>query len=207
MAHLPAAGKDQGLPELPGNAPQRVANEGVHRNERGAFTGALQRKPGKLEVAAGGTLFLDEVATLKLEFQAKLLRVLQERRFERVGGTRSIPVDVRIIAASNTDLRRAVLAGAFREDLYYWLNVIPIEVPPLRRHREDVPALARHFIRKYGGPGAGDRPRCPGGAPGLPLARQRPGAGERDPAVLRPHPGAGHPPPGSPDGPDDEGSG
>jgi DNA-binding NtrC family response regulator len=118
-------------------------------HEKGAFTGAHQRKLGRFELAHGGTLFLDEIGTLKPEVQIKLLRVLQEREFERVGGTRAIRVDVRIIVATNVDLRHAVTAGTFREDLYYRLNVMPIAVPPLREHREDIPLLAAHFIRRY----------------------------------------------------------
>ncbi len=118
-------------------------------HERGAFTGAYQRKPGKFELAQGGTLFLDEIATLRAALQASLLRVLQEREIERVGGTRSIKVDVRIIAATNADLRRAVAAGTFREDLYYRLNVVPIVAPPLRDRPGDVPLLVQHFVRRY----------------------------------------------------------
>jgi DNA-binding NtrC family response regulator len=118
-------------------------------HERGAFTGAFQKKLGKFELAQGGTLFLDEIATLKPEIQAKLLRVLQEREVERVGGTRRIPVDVRIIAATNVDLKRAVADRGFREDLYYRLNVVPIAVPPLRSRREDIALLVEHLVRKY----------------------------------------------------------
>jgi len=118
-------------------------------HERGAFTGAFQKKLGKFELAQGGTLFLDEIATLKGEIQAKLLRVLQEREVERVGGTRRIPVDVRIIAATNADLKAAVTSRGFREDLYYRVNVVPIAVPPLRNRREDIRLLVEHFIRKY----------------------------------------------------------
>ena len=118
-------------------------------HEKGAFTGAYQKKLGKFEMAQGGTLFLDEIATLKPELQAKLLRVLQEREIERVGGTQSIKIDVRVIAATNVDLKQAVAQGRFREDLYYRLNVVPIAVPPLRERREDIPALVDHFIRRY----------------------------------------------------------
>jgi DNA-binding NtrC family response regulator len=117
-------------------------------HERGAFTGAHQRKLGKFELAQGGTLFLDEIGTLRAEVQAKLLRVLQEREIERVGGTRSIKIDVRIIAATNTNLKDAVSRGTFREDLYYRLNVVPIVVPPLRERAQDVPLLAEHFLRR-----------------------------------------------------------
>jgi two-component system response regulator AtoC len=117
-------------------------------HERGAFTGAHQRKLGKFELAQGGTLFLDEIGTLRAELQAKLLRVLQEREIERVGGTRSIKIDVRVIAATNTNLKEAVNRGTFREDLYYRLNVVPILVPPLRERAQDVPLLAEHFLRR-----------------------------------------------------------
>jgi Nif-specific regulatory protein len=118
-------------------------------HERGAFTGALAQKKGKLEVADGGTLFLDEVGEMSPLLQAKLLRVLQEREFERVGGTRTIRADVRVVAATNRDLEEAVRTGGFRQDLYYRLNVVSFEMPPLRERREDVPLLASYFISKY----------------------------------------------------------
>ena len=117
-------------------------------HERGAFTGAVVQKQGKLEVADGGTLFLDEVGELASPLQAKLLRVLQEQEFERVGGTRSIRVDVRVIAATNRDLKEMVRSGGFREDLYYRINVVTLAMPPLRERREDVPLLARYFASK-----------------------------------------------------------
>jgi len=117
-------------------------------HERGAFTGAHQRKLGKFELAQGGTLFLDEIGTLRPELQAKLLRVLQEREIERVGGTRPVKIDVRFIAATNTNLKAAVVSGAFREDLYYRLNVVPVVVPPLRERIQDVPLLVEHFTRR-----------------------------------------------------------
>ncbi len=118
-------------------------------HEKGAFTGAHQRKLGRFELAQGGTLFLDEISSIKPELQAKLLRVLQEREIERVGGTRPIPIDVRFIAATNVDLRQAVAEGKFREDLYYRLSVMPVTVPPLRRRREDIPLLVAHFVRRF----------------------------------------------------------
>ncbi len=117
--------------------------------ERGAFTGATGAKPGRFELAHGGTLFLDEVGELPLDLQVKLLRVLQDGRFERVGGVRTITADVRVLAATNRDLLREVKRGAFREDLYYRLNVIPIRLPPLRERVEDIPLLAEHFLRKF----------------------------------------------------------
>ena len=117
-------------------------------HEKGAFTGAVARKLGKFELAHRGTLFLDEIATLRVDLQAKILRVLQEREVERVGGSRRIPVDVRVIAATNADVRRAIQAGSLREDLYYRLNVVQITVPPLRDRREDIPLLVEHFVRR-----------------------------------------------------------
>jgi DNA-binding NtrC family response regulator len=117
--------------------------------ERGAFTGANQLKRGKIELANGGTVFLDEVGDISEELQAKLLRFLQEREFERVGGTQLIRVDVRIIAATNRNLEAAVKEGRFREDLYYRLNVVPIVLPPLRGRKEDVPALAQFFLQRF----------------------------------------------------------
>lgn len=118
-------------------------------HERGAFTNAISQKPGRFELASGGTLFLDEIADIPLSTQVKLLRVLQEREFERVGGTKTIRVDVRLITATNRDLPSRIREGEFREDLYYRLNVVPIEIPPLRERREDIPILVAHFLRKY----------------------------------------------------------
>jgi len=118
-------------------------------HEKGAFTGAHQLKKGKMELAHGGTVFLDEVGDVSAELQTKLLRFLQEREFERVGGTQPIPVDVRVIAATNRDLSSAVEEGRFRADLYYRLNVIPIALPPLRERREDIPVLAKYFLRRF----------------------------------------------------------
>ncbi len=117
--------------------------------ERGAFTGALASKPGKFELADKGTLFLDEIGDVPAPIQVKLLRVLQEREFERLGGTKTLKVDVRLIAATNRDLRAALEEGTFREDLYYRLNVVPIDIPPLREHREDIPDLANHFLVRF----------------------------------------------------------
>jgi DNA-binding NtrC family response regulator len=118
-------------------------------HEKGAFTGAHQRKPGKLELADGGTVFLDEVGELPPALQAKLLRVLQDHAFERVGGTRTLQVDIRVLAATNRDLPRAVAAGVFREDLFFRLQVIPLTLPPLRERREDIPRLAQGFVHKH----------------------------------------------------------
>ncbi len=118
-------------------------------HEKGAFTGAHARKSGRFELADGGTIFLDEVGELPLDLQVKLLRVLQDGTFERVGGTRTLSADVRVIAATNRDLEAAVREGRFRSDLFYRLNVFPIRVPALRERREDVPVLVRHFVMKY----------------------------------------------------------
>ncbi|MFQ5830476.1 MAG: sigma-54-dependent transcriptional regulator [Candidatus Methylomirabilia bacterium] len=129
--------------------PELLLESELFGHEKGAFTGAHAKKPGKFELAHGGTLFLDEVGSLRLDLQAKLLRVLQEREVERLGGTRSVKIDVRIIAATNTNLKQAVKDRIFREDLYYRLNVVPLTVPPLRARREDIPWLVDHFIKKY----------------------------------------------------------
>jgi two-component system response regulator AtoC len=118
-------------------------------HEKGAFTGAHARRLGRFELAHGGTLFLDEVGSLRVDLQAKLLRALQEREVERLGGTKTIPVDVRVIAATNVDLRSLVRARGFREDLYYRLNVATLSIPPLRERKDDIAILVEHFIRKY----------------------------------------------------------
>jgi formate hydrogenlyase transcriptional activator len=125
-----------------------IASE-LFGHEKGAFTGALQRHQGRFELADSGTIFLDEIGELPAETQVALLRVLQERQFERVGGSRVIPTDVRIIAATNRDLSTAITAGAFRADLFYRLNVFPIDVPPLRNRKEDIPMLVEYFVKRY----------------------------------------------------------
>src|SRR5690606_34159006 len=117
--------------------------------ERGAFTGAVGAKPGRFELASGGTLFLDEIGSIPVEMQVKLLRALQESEFERVGGVKTLRVDVRLVAATNTDLKRQIAEGTFREDLYYRLNVVPIRLPALRERADDIPVLMEHFIRKF----------------------------------------------------------
>src|SRR6059058_5966235 len=116
---------------------------------KGAFTGAVDNKTGRFEAAHGGTIFLDEISSMSAKLQVKLLRVLQEREFERVGESRTIRVDTRVIAATNQFLEDEIDAGRFRDDLYYRLNVVPIYLPPLRERREDIPPLARHFLERY----------------------------------------------------------
>ena len=127
--------------------PETLIETELFGHERGAFTGAVAQRRGKFDLADGGTLFLDEIADMSVATQAKVLRVLQEQQFTRVGGSKLIKVNVRVIAASNKDLRQEIEKGTFREDLFYRLNVLPIEVPPLRNRRQDVPALVRHFLR------------------------------------------------------------
>jgi len=118
-------------------------------HERGAFTGAIKDRPGRFELADGGTIFLDDIDDVPLSMQVKLLRVLQNRTIERLGGTRTVPVNVRIIAGSKRDLKHMVAEGKFREDLYYRLNVLPVALPPLRERREDIPVLMEHFLERY----------------------------------------------------------
>jgi two-component system, NtrC family, response regulator AtoC len=129
--------------------PENLLESELFGYEKGAFTGATTTKPGKFELADKGTIFLDEIGDMAGSLQVKLLRVLQEREFERLGGTRTIKVDVRVVAATNQDLRAALEQGTFREDLYYRLNVVPISIPPLRGHKEDIPYLVDHFIGRF----------------------------------------------------------
>jgi formate hydrogenlyase transcriptional activator len=126
--------------------PSGLLESDVFGHEKGAFTGALMQKKGRLELADGGTLFLDEIGDISLELQPKLLRAVQEQEFERLGSTRTIQVDVRMIAATHQSLREMVRKGSFREDLFYRLNVFPIEIPPLRDRREDIPLLVNYFV-------------------------------------------------------------
>jgi DNA-binding NtrC family response regulator len=131
--------------------PENLLESELFGYEKGAFTGATASKPGKFELADKGTLFLDEIGDVPLAIQVKLLRVLQEREFERLGGTRTVKVDVRLIAATNRDLREALEQGTFREDLYYRLNVVPIDIAPLRQRKEDIPDLVNLFISRFAG--------------------------------------------------------
>jgi two-component system nitrogen regulation response regulator NtrX len=126
--------------------PEELIESELFGHEKGAFTGALSRRRGRFELADGGTLFLDEIGDMSLKTQAKVLRALEEQAFERIGGKDTVKVDVRVIAASNRDVEALIREGRFREDLYYRLNVLPIEVPPLRERRDDIPALVDHFI-------------------------------------------------------------
>jgi DNA-binding NtrC family response regulator len=129
--------------------PDHLLESELFGHEKGAFTGADQQRRGLLEVASGGSFFMDEISEMSMELQAKLLRVIQERRIRRVGGEVEIPIDVRWVSATNRDPEAAVREGALRQDLLYRLNVVPVKLPPLRQRREDIPALANHFLRRY----------------------------------------------------------
>ena len=129
--------------------PESLIESELFGHEKGAFTGAAQTRKGRFELADGGTLFLDEISELTPSIQVKLLRVLQERSFERLGGTKTLTVDIRLIAASNRDLEAMIEAGTFRRDLYYRLNVVPLVLPPLRDRQDDIPVLAAHFAQKF----------------------------------------------------------
>ena len=129
--------------------PEALLESELFGHEKGAFTDAIRKKIGRFELADGGTIFLDDIDDMKLSAQVKLLRVIQQREFERVGGTETIKTDVRIISATKADLRERIKEGSFREDLYYRLNVVQINLPPLRERSEDIPALAAHFLRKF----------------------------------------------------------
>jgi DNA-binding NtrC family response regulator len=128
--------------------PESLLESELFGHVRGAFTGAIQSRAGRFEQAHGGTLFLDEIGDMPVDLQCKLLRVLQERAFERLGSSETVQVDVRVVAATNCNLERRIEEGRFREDLYYRLNVAPVEMPPLRNRKSDIPLLARHFVEK-----------------------------------------------------------
>jgi two-component system response regulator PilR (NtrC family) len=148
--HFNSARKDRSFVTLNcGAIPENLLESELFGHMKGSFTGAIANKRGLLEMAEGGTLFMDEIGELPLPLQVKLLRVIQEREFKRVGGVEDIKVDVRIISASNQDLQQKVAHGSFREDLFYRLNVIQIKIPPLRERKEDIPLLVNHFVRKY----------------------------------------------------------
>jgi transcriptional regulator with PAS, ATPase and Fis domain len=129
--------------------PDTLAESELFGHEKGSFTGAVGRKIGKFEQARIGTVVLDEISEMPLPLQAKLLRVLQEKVVDRVGGTRPVPIDARVVAISNVDLKKAIADGKFREDLYYRINVIPLTIPPLRERKDDIELLAQHFLKKY----------------------------------------------------------
>jgi DNA-binding NtrC family response regulator len=149
--HYEGARAEQPFMEIACTAmPETLLESELFGHERGAFTDAKTQKKGLLELAQGGTLFLDEIGDMSVGLQAKLLRVLEERRFRRVGGTRDISVDIRVVAATNRDLRQAAESGVFRKDLYYRLQVVTITIPPLRERREDILLLARHFLEHFG---------------------------------------------------------
>jgi len=157
--HLHSARRDRSfVPVNTGSMPADLLESNLFGHVKGAFTSAIASKKGLFEVADRGTLFLDEIGTMSLDTQSKILRVLQDRKFMHLGGTQEMQVDVRIIAATNVDLRQMVREGRFREDLFYRLNVITIDLPPLRQRREDIPLLVDHFLKKYSD--ENDRPRC-----------------------------------------------
>lgn len=142
----------QGKPFVPVNCgaiPRELLESELFGHEKGAFTSAIRSRPGRFELADGGTIFLDEIGEMDLSLQVKILRVLQEKEFERVGGNKTFKVDVRIVAATNRDLEQEVKAGRFREDLFYRLNVIPLHLPPLRERGEDILLLAEHFLGRF----------------------------------------------------------
>ena len=180
-----------------GALPETLLESELFGHMRGAFTGAEFTKKGLVEVAEGGTIFLDEIGEMTPMMQVKLLRVLQERRFRRVGGTEEIAADIRVVAATNQDLPKLAAEGRFREDLYYRINVIPIQLPALRERREDIPLIAQHFLEKYreqmGKPLCRDFRRGDGAARAVSLAGQHPRARERDRARRGPRADADHP--------------
>ena len=181
-----------------GALPETLLESELFGHMRGAFTGADANKKGLIEVAERGTIFLDEIGEMSPMMQVKLLRVLQERKFRRVGGTEEVEADVRVIAATNRDLAQMVADGKFREDLFYRINVIPIHLPPLRERREDIPLLAEHFLRAVPGADGQDASRAISAEAmrelrAVRLAGQHPRARERHRARRRPRADAGGP--------------
>jgi formate hydrogenlyase transcriptional activator len=160
--------------------PSSLIESELFGHEKGAFTGAIARRAGRFELANSGTIFLDEIGELPIELQAKLLRVIQEGEFERLGGSQSIRTDIRIVAATHRDLSKMIVAGTFREDLYYRLHVFPVHVPALRDRREDIPQLVTHFVRKFAKQQGKTRRECSRscavGVAGVWVAGQHPGA-------------------------------
>ena len=177
--------------------PNELMESELFGHVRGAFTGAIANKQGLFETADGGTLLLDEISEMSTHLQAKLLRVLEDREIRPVGGTKPVRVEVRIVAATNRDLAQAMARGAFREDLFYRLNVISVALPSLRERREDIPLLVNHFLQKFtelaGRARQGALARGPGVPRGLRVAREHPGAGERDRAGRHPRARPDHP--------------
>jgi two-component system nitrogen regulation response regulator NtrX len=155
--------------------PEELIESELFGHRKGAFTGAIDERKGKFELADGGTLFLDEIGDMSLKTQAKVLRVLQEQTFQRVGGQQTIKVDVRVIAATNKDLQEEIEAGSFRNDLFYRLNVIPIEVPPLRERGDDIVLLAEHFLRRFAAESGMPKKKLAGGAASKLKAHHWPG--------------------------------
>ena len=161
---LHAIGRPEAAPYVAvnmGALPAEMIESELFGHEKGAFTGAVQRKVGKFEYAGAGTLFLDEICSMPPPLQAKLLRVLEDRSFTRLGGNAAIPLKARVIAATNRDLRAEIDRGAFRQDLYFRLNVLPVQLPPLRDRREDIPLLVDAFMTEYGEDQHGETPSCP----------------------------------------------
>ena len=180
--------------------PEELIESELFGHEKGAFTGAIAQKRGKFELAHGGTIFLDEIGDMSLRTQAKILRILQEHEFERVGGTETLSVDVRVIAATNKSLEKEIQEGKFREDLYYRLNVIPFHVPPLRERREDIPrareVVRGGILRRVGRASEAGHGTRADAAPGLRLAGQRARAAQPDRTARADDARPAHPPPG-----------
>ena len=165
--HQLSARRDRPLVKISCAAiPETLLESELFGHERGAFTGAAAARPGKFELADGGTLLLDEIAEMSPQLQAKLLRVLQDGSFQRLGGTREIHGDVRLLCATHADIPQAIAAGKFRHDLYYRINTVQVVLPPLRERREDIPLLAGHFLQLFAGGNGQGRPRHRAGGAG-----------------------------------------